>query len=103
MPDYELAKNNLAWAKSQSSPENYLNLSVVYFQKGLYEKCIEMCNEALKLKPDYADAYNNIGAAYNCLGKYEEGISFCERAIKIKPDFQLAKNNLAWAKSQLKK
>ncbi|MFA6923447.1 MAG: tetratricopeptide repeat protein [Bacteroidales bacterium] len=90
-------------AKKNPTPENYLSLSLTYYQKGLYEKCIEACNEALKLKPDYSDAYNNICSAYNVLGKYDEAIKACEKAIKIKPDYQLAKNNLAWAKSQIKK
>ncbi|MFA4853389.1 MAG: tetratricopeptide repeat protein [Bacteroidales bacterium] len=88
--------------KNNPTPENYLNLSLLYYQKGLYEKCIDACREAIKLRPDYAAAYNNICSAYNALGKYEEGIKACEKAIAIQPDFQLAKNNLNWAKSQIK-
>ncbi|MEI7595583.1 MAG: tetratricopeptide repeat protein [Bacteroidota bacterium] len=89
-------------AKNSQTPESYLNLSMMYYQKGLFEKCIEASYEAIKLKPDYADAYNNIGAAYNSLGKFEEAVKACEKAIQLKPDFQLAKNNLNWAKSQIK-
>ncbi len=91
------------FAEKNKSPENYLSLSLLYYQKGLYEKCIEACNEALKLNPNFADAYNNICSAYNALGKYSEGIKACEKALKIKPDLEIAKNNLNWAKLQLKK
>lgn len=93
----------LLYAQQHPTAENYLNLSLAYYQKGLYEKCITACEEALKLNPKYADAYNNMCSAYNALGKYEEGIKACEKALAIKPDYPLAKNNLNWAKSQLKK
>jgi len=91
------------FALKNPTPENYVNLSLLSYQKGLYEKCIEACHEALKLNPNYADAYNNICSAYNALGKYDEAIKACEKAVQLKPDFQLAKNNLNWAKSQVKK
>ena len=89
-------------AKNSPSPENYLNLSLAYYSKGMYDKCIEACNEALKLRPNYAEAYNNICSSYNVLGKFDEAKKACEKAIQLKPDFQLAKNNLAVATSKLK-
>ena len=84
-------------AKRNPTPENYLNLSLSYYQERQFEKCIEAANMALKLKPDYADAYNNMGSAYIMLGDYEKAIQACEKSIKLKPDFQLAKGNLQWA------
>lgn len=92
----ELVKNN-------PTPENYLNLSLQYYQRGLYEKCIEACNEALKIKPDYAEAYNNICSAYNAMQKWEEGAKACEKALKVNPNYELAKNNLKWAQNEIKK
>ena len=90
-------------AKENPTPENYLSLSLLYYQKGMFEKCIEACKEALKLKPNFADAYNNICSSYNSMGKYKEAAEACEKAIAIKPDYPLAKNNLNWAKSMIKK
>ena len=49
---------------------DFLDLSLKYFTDGLYQKCIIACNEAIKLKPDYADAYSNMGAAYNKLQQW---------------------------------
>jgi tetratricopeptide (TPR) repeat protein len=87
-------------AYNNKTPEGFLELSLKYYQLGNYEKCIESANEALKLKPDFAEAYNNIGTAYNGLKQWDKAIEACEKAVQLKPDFQLAKNNLAWAKDQ---
>ncbi|HEY1055682.1 MAG TPA: tetratricopeptide repeat protein, partial [Emticicia sp.] len=83
-PDFQLAKNNLAVAENsinevgnaeklaqqKPSPENYISLSLVYFNHNMFEKCIEACKKALTLKPDYDLAYNNICAAYNRLKQW---------------------------------
>ena len=81
-------------AKAKPTPENYLSLSLTYYQNKDYQKCIDAANEALKLKPDYVEAYNNICSAENMLGNYDEGIKAGLQALKINPDYQLAKNNL---------
>jgi protein O-mannosyl-transferase len=107
-PDFSLAHNNLKYARSQTNKitdaekkaqsENtasaYLNLSLAYYHAGLYDKCIDACYLALKLKPDYPEAYNNICSAYNMLEKYEKAIDACNKALEINPTYQLAKNNL---------
>ncbi len=89
--------------KKPLTAENYLDLSLTYYNQKEYQKCIDACNEALKLKPNYADAYNNIGAAYNQMGEWQKGIDACTKALQLNPNNQLAKGNLNWAKSQLKK
>jgi len=91
---------NQEFADKNPTPENYLNLSLIYYQEGQFEKCIESCRKALKLKPDYADEYNNICSAYNSMGKWDEAIKACQMALKIKSDYELAKNNLKWAESK---
>ncbi len=37
---------------------------------GNFENAIVSLSEALRLKPDYAEAYSNLGAAFNKLGRY---------------------------------
>jgi len=94
-------KKELLPAGAKSTPEMYLALSVTNFNRGLYNESISAAEEALKLKPDYAEAYNNIGAAYNSMQQWDKAIIALEKALAIKPDFQLARNNLDWAKSNL--
>lgn len=82
---------------------DYLNLSLTYYNQQNYDKCIEACKQAIKLKPDYADAYSNMGAAYNQLKQWDKGIEACNKALKISPNHRLANGNLNWAKSQITK
>ena len=89
-------------AAAHPTPEIYLSLSLELYNKGDYQGCIDACNKALKIKPDYAEAYNNICSAYNALGNYKKAIEAGNKAIAIKPDYQLAKNNLNFAKSKIK-
>lgn len=100
---FEAIESNTEFVKKNPSPENYLNLSLFYYQNKLYIKSLEVSYEAIKLNPDYAEAYNNICAANNALKKYAEAILACEKAIELKKNYQLAKNNLIWAENQIKK
>jgi len=84
------------------SPEYYLSLSKRFYDQGLYSDAIKAAENALKLKPAYAEAWNNIGAAYNELGRYDEAVAACEQALRYKPDFELARNNLQYAREKLK-
>lgn len=83
--------------------EDFLNQSLDYYNQGEYNKCIEASNQALKLKPDYADAWNNIGAAYIKLSQWDKAIEACKKALAINPGHTLANNNLKFAESQIKK
>lgn len=82
-------------AKANPTAGNYLNLSLNYYQNGNFEKCIKAANQAIKLKPNFVEAYTNICSAQSILGNYEEAILAGQKAITINPDYQLAKNNLA--------
>ena len=87
-------------AESQPTPENYLNLSLLYHRAGRYQDCIDAARRALRLKPDYAEAYNNIAAAYEGMQQWDQAIAAAQQALRIKPDFQLARNNLAYSQAQ---
>jgi len=113
-PDFSLAQGNLkaitekrnkiaalvAVAKRNPSSDNFINLSLAYYNESMFRECIDACNEALKLNPNNSTAYNNICSAYNQLKEWEKAIKACEKALEINPDFQLAKNNLKMAKEK---
>ncbi len=94
-----------AKSATEKSPsyQTFLNLGLVYYQAGDYEKSVEATQKAIDLDPNQAVAYNNIAAAYGSLEKWDFEIAACEKALQLDPNFQLAKNNLAWAKSQKEK
>ena len=82
---------------------DYLNLSLSYHRVRKFHEAIAAAQEALKLQPDYAEAYNNIAAAYEDLEMWDLAIEAANQALKIRPDFELARNNLLWSQQQKKK
>jgi tetratricopeptide (TPR) repeat protein len=77
--------------------EKYLQLSLDYYNEAKFDQCVNAAQQALKLKPNYVEAYNNIGSAYIALGQFDRAADTLKKALKIKPGFTLAKNNLALA------
>jgi protein O-mannosyl-transferase len=86
--------------KQAPTADNYLNLSLAYHRAGRFRECIAAAEQALRLRPDYAEAYNNIAAAHEDLREWDAAISAAREAVRLKPDFQLAKNNLAYSERQ---
>lgn len=47
---------------------------------------INAYQQAIKLKPDYADAWNNLGSVYRNSGNTAEAINAIKQAVKLKPE-----------------
>ncbi|MDI6800431.1 MAG: tetratricopeptide repeat protein [Thermodesulfovibrionales bacterium] len=67
-----------------------------YFKRGQsnegtkkYAYAIESYKQAVKLKPDYFEAYVNLGLVYYRLAKYHEAIEVLGEALKIKLDISI--------------
>lgn len=82
-------------AKTEPTVNNYLDLSVQYFNTERYEDCIRAAQEALKINPNTAEAYANMASAYHSLGKLDETIAALEAEVRLNPDLPRAKSNLA--------
>jgi tetratricopeptide (TPR) repeat protein len=110
-PNYQLAKNNLAWVASErqksapkeGTPEFFLNKSLLEYQANRFPESIAAAVLALRLRPDFPEAYNNMCVSYIGLHQYDAAIAACQNAVRVKPDFALAKNNMAWAMSEKQK
>ncbi len=85
---------------TQVKPETQLADSLRYYQAGNFPACIKAAQNALRLRPTYAEAYNNIAVAEQSLGNLDAAIRAGQEAVRLKPDFQLAKNNLASARQK---
>jgi tetratricopeptide (TPR) repeat protein len=80
--------------KDPSNYRAYGNLGVSYRSQGLTDKSIQTYQEALRLKPDYAEGHYNIAIAYQMKGLYENAESHYMAAIRSAPDHARAFNNL---------
>jgi tetratricopeptide (TPR) repeat protein len=73
------------------------NLGLALADQGKTQEAIVHYTAALRIKPDYAEAYYNLGVALAQQGKNQEAISHYTKALEIKPDYANAHNNLGVA------
>ena len=85
-----LTKNPKAWLAHN-------NWGVVLAQKGKLPEAMEHYEQALRFKPNYADAYYNLGNSLSKAGRIEDAIGRYEQALRIYPDHAEAHNNLGLA------
>jgi len=64
-------------------------------QAGRIQEAIRHYEQALRIKPDFADAHYNLGNALEKAGPVPEAIQHYKQALRIKPDFTQAQNALA--------
>ena len=78
-------------------PKSSLLLNLVgtfYKSIKMPDKAIQSFENAITIKPDYAEAYNNLGATLQELGRLDMAVKNYEEALSIKPDYAEAYNNL---------
>jgi tetratricopeptide (TPR) repeat protein len=56
---------------------------------------MEQWEQALRVKPDLADAHYNLGVALARAGRAPEAIEHYEQALRLRPDLTAARNALA--------
>ncbi len=62
--------------------------------QGKLEEAVAAFNNALLIKPDYAEAHHNMGVVFQTQGKPDEAVAACNKALLIKPDYAEAHNNI---------
>jgi len=81
-------------ARISPTYEKWINISLEYYNAGLFVECINACERALEINPQSYVAYNNICSAWNQIGEYEKAAIACEKALIIKPGYETAIGNL---------
>ncbi len=72
------------------------NLGATYFRLGRDDEASGQYKEALRLQPDYAEAYINLGVLLLRSRKLEEAQDSFLKAIRAKPEYEGAYINLGW-------
>ncbi|MFZ1028394.1 MAG: tetratricopeptide repeat protein, partial [Limnoraphis robusta] len=73
--------------------ELLFELGLIFAATEKDEEAVASWDQAIKIQPDYVDAWTYRGNALVNLGRYEEAVASYDQAIKIKPDFYEAWNN----------
>jgi len=98
----QLWKNGLTLSEHTLSvtSNNWLihnNLALVLAKQGRLEEGTNHLYEALRIKPDFAEAHNNLGLRLAKQGRLEEAINHFSEAVRIKPDYAEAHNSFGVA------
>jgi len=81
-------------------PNEWLGLSVFYYQSGKHSESIRAAATALRLKPDSTGAYDNMGFAFAALEMWDQAVQAAQAALKLKPDDLVASDLLARSREQ---
>ena len=87
-PDQQDRKEQLA-----GLGQHLLSMGNFRMMLGQVETAVETYSYAIKLQPNFSEAYNNRGIAYEDKGKLDQAIQDYNKAIELKPDLAEAYNN----------
>jgi tetratricopeptide (TPR) repeat protein len=71
-----------------------IDLGTELYREGRTDDAIKHYLEALRIKPDNAEAHNNLGIALDREGRTDDAIKHYLEALRIRPDYAKAHDNL---------
>jgi protein O-mannosyl-transferase len=74
------------------------NLGNALARKQLWDEAVDHLQQAVRLRPDYADAYFNLGSVLFQQGRLNEAIAQWQKALEIRPRDAEAHRNVASAR-----
>lgn len=99
----EVTKNQQSAADMAPAVQEEELTAQQWFERGVeatnHDDEIRFNSQAIRLKPDFADAFNNRGLARQAKGDLEGALTDYDEAIRLKPDYALAFNNRGTARS----
>jgi Tfp pilus assembly protein PilF len=61
-------------------------MGMTYAEMGRYEDATGEMREAVRVDPDYVEAYTNLASVYYKTGKYEKAVLAWINAVLLKPE-----------------
>ena len=90
-----LTANHGAFASSTEAILQY-NQGIDYYKNGQYDDSIGAFRQAIRLDPDYIDAYYNLGSVLEYLQQYDAALTVFKQIIVRKPDDYDSVYKAAW-------
>ena len=93
LPVWSLPVNAIEIAQSTTTPstaEDFYNRGVEKGEKKDFQGAIADYNEAIRLNPNYAEAYIYRGAVYFLLGEPQKAIADFNQAIRLNPNYYVS-------------
>jgi tetratricopeptide (TPR) repeat protein len=81
----------------EPAPQIFLDLGLALAGQGKIDEAITQYTDALRIKPDFAEAHLNLGTALAAQGRIDEAMAQYSEALRIKPDFPGAHINMGAA------
>lgn len=94
---YEFSFQPILMKNAAIAPEFFVLAARHDIHEKKYDKAIALLSTAVKIRPDFAEAYNLIGTVSENSGRIDDAINNYNQAVKLKPDFLEARRNLAAA------
>ena len=91
----------LEWSETEVAIHAFFSMGNILSEGGWVREAISAYDMALRLKPDYAEAYYNRGTAKMLIGEYETAIADFDEAIRLNPEFVEAHYNRSQTKVSL--
>ena len=90
------------YKKNPKHFDNLRLLNFIYFKEKNFYEALNIINEAIKINPNFAEAYSEQGNALNELKQLNMALKSYDNAIKINPNFSNAYYNKAVVLHELK-
>jgi polysaccharide biosynthesis/export protein len=88
-------------SEAKAEAKKVYKAGVEYGNAGLYSQAAELFQRAIKLRPDYADAYRSLGHAYFDLKEWDKSVQSLERALELNPKDKDSRKQLDLSRSML--
>ena len=75
------------WTETEIAIHTFFSIGELLSEVSWHKKAIFAYDMALRLKPDYAEAYYNRGTAKTLIGEYKAAVADFDEAISLNPEF----------------